>query len=520
MNEPTKQRQILLVDDSPEDRSTYGRLITQRSECRYVISEAETGAEGLERCRRDKPDCVLLDYSLPDFDGLEFLSRLCDARGVTALPVVMVTGRGDETIAVEALKRGARDYVSKGQITSEGIRRAINNAVEKAALDQKLREANEMLAQQNLRLAELYDTAHQFVDNVSHEFRTPLAVIKEFTSIIRDELAGPVGDEQREYLDIVANRVDDLENMVNDMLDISRLEAGLLGVCRRKCRVADIVSHVRSSLERRAEVSRIRLRFALDDGLPEVYCDQEKIGRVIINLTVNAIKFSHEGGEVTLTGQRRHKEPALVTIALSATGPGIAPEHRDAIFERFRQLEGAARRSTRGFGLGLNIANELVHLNFGDIFLESELGAGSTFSFTIPVAEPRLLIPWYLTRVDVIREPLSTVSLATAHAPAEANAQLLDDLDQLVQHQLRRCYLVFRTRSWEWLVVVPSGQPEVGTLVSRINDALAESNRNRPGAALPRLAFKTHGTWRVKDQLPEFLHVVEDALRIEEPVCV
>src|SRR5690606_16188025 len=149
-----------------------------------------------------------------------------------------------------------------------------------------------LLKRKNRRLKRLYETAHRFVDNVSHEFRTPLTVIKEYVGLVHDGVLGGLSEEQADMLEVVTDRADDLNNMVNDMLDISKLDAGMLGLWRKTCNVSDMIERVRPSLERKSHLKQVAIEFDIPETLPQVFCDDEKIGRVIVNLAINAIKFS------------------------------------------------------------------------------------------------------------------------------------------------------------------------------------------------------------------------------------
>ncbi len=132
------RKKILIVDDSSEHRTLFSRLMARDSEISFEITEAETGQDGLRRCREDAPDCLLLDYRLPDIDGLEFLSKLGDGEATLPLPVVMLTGEGDELVAVEAMKRGAHDYLVKSHVTAEALQLAASNAMEKVEMRRDL----------------------------------------------------------------------------------------------------------------------------------------------------------------------------------------------------------------------------------------------------------------------------------------------------------------------------------------------------------------------------------------------
>jgi len=507
---------VLVVDDDHGDAEILRRDLAQIPGIDLDFVHAPTVVEAEAALSRVGVDLTFVDYRLGTGTGLELL-RSIRASG-DLRPVICLTGQGDEHVAADALRAGADDYLIKSDVTPETLRRSIENTTaryhqrrledQNKHLLKELQAKNEMLEKNGRHLAEIYETAHEFVDNVSHEFRTPLTVIKEFTSILQDGLAGDIGAEQREYLGIVLNRVDDLSALVDDMLDISKLEAGLLGVRRKVCRVADIIEHVRTTLERKAAAHKTKLDIALADDLPKVYCDPEKIGRVIINLTVNAFKFSEDGGEVRLSASR---DPALgqVIFAVTDHGAGIHPDSVEALFERFTQIGTVERTAVKGFGLGLNIAKELVHLNFGDIGVRSKVGQGSTFSFTVPTAEPPRLITRYLERVGAFREDAAFASLVSARVTPPLSGEAREDIEQFIQQHIRRSDLVFPTYPNVWLLVLASNRRDVDSALRRVQDAWAEENRNRPAAPLPAVEFDTRGTWALADGTKEFIEQFE-----------
>ena len=330
--------------------------------------------------------------------------------------------------------------------------------------------------QKNKKLARLYETAHQFVDNVSHEFRTPLTVIKEFASILQDGLAGEVSGEQREFLTIILNRVDDLSLMTDDMLDISKIEAGLLGVAHEETQIEQIVEHVRTTLERKAAANGATLEIAIESALPAIYCDPEKIGRVIINLAVNAFKFSGEGGKVALWA-RDDGDRSQIIVGVTDDGPGIAPESLQAIFARFKQAGGEIRASTKGFGLGLNIAKELVDVNFGDLEVDSEIGRGSTFSFSVPAFEPEQILERYLKRINYFHDSASSVSLIKAQIEPPSEAALANDVKRFLQYQIRHGDLLFETGPDAFLICAGANQEQLDEMIARIVKAQSDANR-------------------------------------------
>jgi signal transduction histidine kinase/ActR/RegA family two-component response regulator len=376
--------------------------------------------------------------------------------------------------------------VVKGEIHADTLSRSIRYAMQRHQMLGQLQAANEMLRAKNKRLAELYDTAQQFVDNVSHEFRTPLTVIREFTSIIRDGCDGPVTPKQIEHLDKVLHRTDDLALMVDDMLDISKLEAGLLGVWRRPCRVADLVANVLGQLKKRAESKAIRLSTEIPSELPQVFCDEEKAQRVLINLAVNAIKFTPDGGEVAIWA-RTNGDDTEIILGVTDSGPGICPDNLEIIFERFRQLETNLRSSTKGFGLGLNIAKELVSLNLGQMHVESELGKGSTFSFTLLANEQMNVFEHYLKRVMALADAPPAISFLKVAVARASNGNITPVVDEYLQRSVRIHDLVIETSPESWLVAAASPAADVPRLIERLCEGWQSYARNCPHCRLPEL---------------------------------
>ena len=492
-----QQARLLIVDDSEDNRVLLsGRLKRNGYRCETAVS----GEEALARLACENFDLVLLDLVLPGASGVDVLTRIRGAHPLAKLPVIMVTAQQDADAAVEALGLGANDYVTMpcdlrllmARIALHLRAKQAEEALVEAqqVLEQRVEERTEELRAKNVRLSELYASAHQFVDNVSHEFRTPLTVIKEFASILADELSGPVNDDQREYLGIIQNRIDDLSLMVDDMLDTSRLEAGLLSVYRTEHTVAEIVDRVRTIVERKAQAAGVNLIVDTPgDRLPTVYCDAENIGRVIVNLVVNACKFAGEGSNVEL-GYTYDPTRSEVAFRVSDTGPGIAPEQLQGIFERFQQAGNDTKSSGKGFGLGLNIAKELVHVNLGSISVESELGQGSTFSFSVPAFDPIEVAKRYLRHKDARRPNGATVTLSRMSAGEEVPETSRDAIEQFLHHHTRSRDIVFRLTNQEWLILTYANREQIAKLEQRLSDSRQLRNRTSPDAPLPPFEFR------------------------------
>ena len=402
---------------------------------------------------------------------------------------------------LEAVESGAQDYLTKDDISSDLLARSIRYALSRQHLLQQVKAANESLEDKNRHLAQLYNTAQQFVENVSHEFRTPLTVIREFTSIIRDGLDGPVTAKQAEHLNKVLYRTDDLSLMVDDMLDISRLEAGLLGVWRRPCQANDLLENVVGLLRGRAATKKISLSTNIAPELPTLFCDEEKARRVLMNLTVNAIKFAPEQGVVEVWA-RMSDNGSDIEIGVRDNGPGISAENLEVIFDRFRQVDQTLHTSTKGFGLGLNIAKELVTLNLGQINVESAPGKGSNFSFTVPRHSTEVVFDRFLRRLLSTPNAGPEVCLYTVDATLnKAEASVV--VDEFLQRAVRATDLVMSTGDSRWVIAAPCCDYDHEKMVHRLTDDWAQFLRNSPQMKSSPLKIEYRGAWSVGEELDD-----------------
>ena len=220
----------------------------------------------------------------------------------------------------------------------------------------------------------------EFLANMSHELRTPLNAIIGFSEVLSERLFGDVNDKQAEYLaDIVASGRH-LLSLINDILDLSKIEAGRMELDRADFDLPAAIGNTLALVRERAQRRGIALASTLDPAVGTIHADERKVKQVLLNLLSNALKFTPEGGAITV---RAGVEGDHVAIAVTDTGVGISPEDQAAVFEEFRQV-GAAAKKVEGTGLGLAISRKFVELHGGTIRVESELGKGSTFTFTLP----------------------------------------------------------------------------------------------------------------------------------------
>lgn len=334
--------------------------------------------------------------------------------------------------------------------------------------------------------------ANRRIADVSHELRSPLAVVKEYCSLVRDGLAGPTTARQQELLGAALVRIDDMSRLVNDMLDIGRIESGGLPARRERASLENILCAAWPTLERRAVQKNISLELA-DEPCGAVYCDVDKAARTLINLAINAIKFTPAGGRVVVSTEAAADD--LVRISVTDSGPGISSADLKAIFERLTQLAPGRLSLERGHGLGLSIARELAGLNLGELSATSELGWGSTFSFTLPLAEPAAVFGRQLD-VWLAGGGSHRVALMRASLPYGASEELRVAADETLQSFSPSEQFVYRLGAGDWLVAVRCGASEFNRRRREIADRFGEWRRSADFAGECALELAVLGAWR------------------------
>jgi PAS domain S-box-containing protein len=250
-------------------------------------------------------------------------------------------------------------------------------------LEQRVAERTRELRTANERLMELDRMKSQFLATMSHELRTPLNSILGFTSLMREGLSGPLTDEQRRQLGFVHGSGEHLLALINDLLDLSRIESGRMDVVAEPFDFVGVAAEVGVNLKPMITHKGLRLEFAMPSSLPLVG-DRRKCYQVLLNLANNAVKFTERGHVRIEAGLREGR----LVVSVSDSGIGIRPEQLKLLFEAFRQLDGSPRRLYEGTGLGLHLCRKLLDLMGGDIEAQSEFGAGSRFSFSLPAHLP------------------------------------------------------------------------------------------------------------------------------------
>ena len=249
-------------------------------------------------------------------------------------------------------------------------------------------------------LRELDKLKSNFLATVSHELRTPLTSVIGFSEMLLQDIAGPLNEEQREYVSTIFDRGDELLRLITQILEMSRMEMGMVHLSVARVAVPPMVDRALDAVKLAAEKAQVTIRHDLEGEIPEVTADSDKVQQVLVNLLNNAVKFTREGGEVVVSAHaapiRRPFEDEdffgdevedAVLISVRDTGIGIPEEQLSRIFEAFYQVDASATREHGGAGLGLSIVKKLIEAHGGDVWAESSVGVGTTFYFTLPGAQ-------------------------------------------------------------------------------------------------------------------------------------
>ena len=323
--------------------------------------------------------------------------------------VVMMNPAAEKLLAIEQREgigkplldqMGDEQLVSLVNETKPGDREIILTAKQDST-KKVLRASNAMITDENgktvgmvavlsdvTKQRELDQLKSEFVSKVSHELRTPLVAMQHSLSLIQDEVAGPLSEEQKKFLGISRRNLDRLNNLINDLLDLSKLEAKKMEMHAQPGPIEPVIRHVCESLEAWAGSKQVSITRRVPDDLPEGLFDQARVTQVLTNLVGNSLKFTPKQGRITLEA-KRSEDGSSLEVSVQDTGPGIAKEDLGKLFNKFQQVGERSASDISGTGLGLAISKEIVELHKGRIWVESEINQGARFVFTLPVASAK-----------------------------------------------------------------------------------------------------------------------------------
>ena len=391
-------RRVLVVDDSEANRYVVTRWLREAG---FDVTEAASGEEAL-RAARDadaRPDLILLDIRLPDTSGFDVLRQLRDDERTTEIPVVhlsasFTTGEW----RAHGLEAGAEAYLTHPVeprelvATVRSLLRVRQAGARREQLLQHERTARREADIARAAAERVAGVKADFLATMSHEFRTPLNAFTGYLQLLEMELVGPLTTQQRDYVQRLKASSEHLSALVNDVLDLAKLEANRMTVAREAAWTTSVVDAAISLAKPQAHARGVRLEDH-STGEGEGYLgDEYRVRQILLNLLSNAVKFTDPGGTVAVSSRRVPGPDAGWTeLRVSDTGIGIPRERQEAIFEPFVQVEGGDpgpyRRTRGGTGLGLTISRRFARLMGGDLAVESTLGRGSVFTLRLPALD-------------------------------------------------------------------------------------------------------------------------------------
>jgi signal transduction histidine kinase len=368
----------------------------------YRVVVAEDGQDGLTKALALQPDLMLCDLIMPRMSGEQFIEQVRTQQTLNAIPIMVLSAHADDTLRVRLLREGIQEYLVKPFFPEE-LRARMANLIamkqtryvlqqEVASQHQSLvllarevalrkRESQQAffeLQRVNEELVHASQMQRNFVAVVSHEFRTALTSIQGFSGLMSEEILSPA--EVKEYATDIFSEANRLGRMITDLLDLERMKSGQMALTLERVDLNALIRKVLEYLRLTSEGHTFRLQ--LDDTLPACMGDSDKLAQVINNLLSNALKYSPGGGEI-LVGSRAEQGTALVWV--QDHGVGIPSEFLEEVFVPYCRIDAGTTRYIKGTGLGLSISRQIIQMHGGHISVESSLGQGSRFYFTLPL---------------------------------------------------------------------------------------------------------------------------------------
>ena len=385
--DPAEQVKILVVDDVPEKRLAVEVVLQELGQ--HIIS-VDSGAEALRRLLHEDFAAILLDVNMPEMDGFETAALIRQRKRSEHTPIIFLTAFPDDTYAERGYSLGAVDYILT-PVVPDVLRTKVSVFVDLFRMTQQVkRQAEERVALAHEHAARVAaeqanTTKNAFLANVSHELRTPMNAIIGMTDLALKE---PLSPMVREYLTTVQSSSHVLLELLNEILDFSKIESGKFSLQNVTFSLRELVEELARVVRFRAVDKGLELSSEIGPDVPDHFLgDPLRLRQILNNLLTNALKFTDKGRiSVDVAAVTVSDQEAQLRFSVSDSGIGIPPKDQERIFTPFAQVDPSMTRRHGGIGLGLAIASDLIGVMRGKLSVQSEVGRGSTFHFTIPLA--------------------------------------------------------------------------------------------------------------------------------------
>ena len=367
-----RAEKILIVDDEKTTREILSRALLAKG---FVIRAVSDGVEALEVLRKEPFDLMLTDIMMPNMGGIELIEK--SHAILPHLITIVITAHANLETAVKALQQGAYDYIVK-PFDPEIILPVIERGLEKSRISQR----NVELTHVTKKMKELEQMKSDLLDTITHEFSTPIAIIKAYIDMYIDGHLDPSSTRYLEGLKSIRSAVIRLERLVMNLLTLSMGRGKTLELKKEKILIQDIISSALTQLHEDITKKNINVLLNLEPNLPMIEGDPTKLSIAMLNLVDNAVKFNKPNGTIRISASRLEKSNGI-GVAISDTGIGIPEEKISQLYNPFTQVDMSSTREHQGTGLGLAVAKTIVEAHGGKLTLKSKVGKGTTFIFVL-----------------------------------------------------------------------------------------------------------------------------------------
>jgi two-component system, sensor histidine kinase and response regulator len=370
------REEILVVDDRIENLRLLTTLLLDEG---YRVRPTQDPNLALKSALANPPNMILLDVRMPGMDGFELCQKLKQDERTAQLPIIFVSAVQEAQDWERAFAAGGLDFISK-PIHREELLARVSTHLELFRIRQQLEEHVQELSQSNVRLKELDQLKSLFISSMSHEFRTPLNSIIGFTGVMNMEMAGKLEPKQKDFLKRVQQSSKHLLALINDVIDISKVEAGKIETFNSKFMLDTVIDEAVENVETLRSEKGLELRVDVPDNI-QIENDQKRVSQCLLNYLSNAIKYTEKGWISISAGLHSGK----AEIVVEDSGIGIAEEDLPKLFQQFVRLDSHLRMKEMGTGLGLYLTKKMAsEILGGTVGVESQLGVGSKFYLSIP----------------------------------------------------------------------------------------------------------------------------------------
>lgn len=375
----------LLIIDDLEDNRTLLRADLEDELPGIQIDEAASGAEGVQMIQENNYTIVICDVLMPQIDGFTVLAKVRELPSADGIPFLFLSALKQSDTIKQGLALGAVDFLVKPYDLDELVNK-VRNLSRIRQLQVDLKQSQKQLMETNAHLQQMNEDKNRIMQIVSHDLRSPLSGIKGLAKILQTEDDASDPDTVREFSAMIADTADMLTRLVNDLLNVTRIEAGArIELQPVHCNLNDLLLSCINMFGKLAEKKNIRLEYNNLSRDSSAFIDQPKITQVVNNLLSNAVKFTHGGGSIHIVLQ---DNPTATTpgfiLSVRDTGIGIPTEQTPYLFEKFSEGRRSGTNNERGVGLGLPIVHNFVQLHGGHVKIQSEEGRGTTVEVTLP----------------------------------------------------------------------------------------------------------------------------------------